>query len=1141
MKRKFIPLLLSGLLFITASCDLISVGGDEKTTTPTIDVFEESKFPFWLIIHVNNTKISHEITEDSKFILTDIEPKLDEYVFEGWYYDENYQEKFPFDYIDYNNKVDKLYAKYILKEKINLKIHYPNETKDFEIPLRETINLEKYELEYENIGFENWYYDQDFTIPVETKNLLANKELEIYAKYVDLPKMKVNINIGEEIIEKEIYKTKKINVKDYIEDSLEYYLEGWYYDSAFTVKANDILTVTENLSLYVNYVKRETTKITFKTFNNIIEEEAYIGTNLDLSQINTKITNYTFIGWYYDNEFTQSVETKIIKVTENLMLYAKYQENDKVKFVCDIYNETINDYETFEYKTLYIDEKISLSDLNNKFSSNNYMIEGWYTDKDYEHKILTDTEVLSFKDYEQVSLYPKLYCKLKLYANNELFSIEKIPYTKTLTFENIQKFYGEDFEVKTLSEENFILETHKDIYATGINYLNFDLYDSYQYEIENETVIITGYTGNNAIVKIPAYINDKPVVEIEAYVFGSSLVSVTIPSTVTTINAKAFNNCPKLIEVYNLSDAKFNSKTIPYIYANKNELSKISIYNKEYVLYKDNNITYLIGYLGIKPKLTLPLTINEENYKLYDYAFYDNKYINTLIIPEGISEISNYSFKDCHDLYRVVLPKTLKKIGKEAFANCFNLVEIYDMSDLNIVKGDTTNEGLGQYAINIYKTNTFSNRLQAFKTEEDRRYEFYVYSDNEKQYLLGINRRDSIYENIIFPELINEKTYEIYHHAFYNDKALLSVTFPDTLEIIGNGAFENCGNLKVVELNSIKSIGDFAFSKCYRISKITIPGSISFIGKYSFSNCTNLTSIEFEDGIKKIGEYALAGCSSLTEINLPTSLLSIGEGALNGTSKLSKLTLPFVGESRNSNTNYYLGYIFAGKSEDDANINLGLPNSLKELIITDDEIIENQALWKCSNLTKVTLINTKVIKTSAFGYCTKLKSLLFKTLVDTIEENAFYQCQINSLYTDEWNKLNEMYSMFQNFISTNCKINTYTPILKIDATILKNCFIEGNSLTPEEKDELVHQIEYILENGEILIVRENGKDLFKWKNYSYSIPIKTNADNIINTNGEFTLKVSVSNQGENFSYSEIITIEKQIIEEDNESSSLEEN
>ena len=1136
MKRKIIPLLLSGLLFLTTSCDLISVGGNEETPTPTVDVFEESKFPFWLIIHVNNSKISHEITEDSKFILTDIEPKLDEYIFEGWYYDENYQEKFPFDYIDYNNKVDKLYAKYTLKEKINLRIHYPNETKDFDIPLRETINLEKYEEEYDTIGFENWYYDEDFTNPVETKNILANKELEIYAKYIELPKMKVSINIGEEIIEKEIYKTKKIDVNDYVKDSLEYYLEGWYYDSAFTVKANNILTITEDLTLYVNYVKRETTKVQFKTLNETLEKEVYIGTNFDLSQIDTQITNYTFIGWYYDKEFTQSVKTKIIKISKDLTLYAKYQENDKVKFVCDFYNETTGIYETTVYKTLYIDERISLNDLNEKFNSNNYIIEGWYTDKNYENKILTDAEVLSFKEYEQFTLFPKLYCELKLYANDELISTEKIPYTKTLTFEDIQKFYGEGFEIKTLSEENFIMETHKEIYATGINYLNFDLYDSYQYEIENDTVIITGYTGNNAIIKVPAYINDKPVVEIEANVFGSSLVSITIPSTVTTINTKAFNNCPKLIEIYNLSDAKFNSKTIPHIYTNKNEPSKISIYKKEYVLYKNNEQTYLIGYLGIKPKLTLPLTIDEENYKLYNYAFYDNKYINTLIIPEGITEISDYSFKDCHDLYRVVLPKSLKNIGKEAFANCFNLVEIYDMSTLEITKGDTTNEGLGQYAINIYKTNSFSDNLQAFKTiEEDQRYEFYVYLDEEKQYLLGINRRDSIYENIVFPELINKKTYEIYHHAFYNDKTLLSVTFPNTLEVIGNGAFENCGNLKVVELNSVKSIGDFAFSKCYRISKITIPNSISFIGKYSFSNCSNLTSIDFEEGIKRIGEFALSGCSSLTEIKLPNSLINIGEGALNGTSKLGKLTLPFIGESRNSNTNYYLGYIFAGKSEDDANINLGLPNTLKELIITDDEVIENQALWKCSNLTKVTLINTDTIKTSAFGYCTKLKSLLFENLVNTIEENAFYQCQITSLYTDDWEKLKEMYPIFQNFISTSCKINTFTPISKINANILRNYFYEGETITQEEKDELVYQIDYVLENEKILIVRKNGVDLFPWKNHSYSVPIKTNSENIINTSGEFTLKISVSNQGENYAYTEILTIEKLVIEEDDNS------
>jgi len=90
---------------------------------------------------------------------------------------------------------------------------------------------------------------------------------------------------------------------------------------------------------------------------------------------------------------------------------------------------------------------------------------------------------------------------------------------------------------------------------------------------------------------------------------------------------------------------------------------------------------------------------------------------------------------------------------------------------------------------------------------------------------------------------------------------------PDNVEIIGDGAFEYCGNLTSVKLgNKIKYIGKKAFNNCGGLSSIVIPDSIEVIGDSAFWWCNKLTSVRIGSEIKSIGNYAFYYCSSLVEI-----------------------------------------------------------------------------------------------------------------------------------------------------------------------------------------------------------------------------------------------------------------------------------
>src|SRR5260370_14415735 len=72
----------------------------------------------------------------------------------------------------------------------------------------------------------------------------------------------------------------------------------------------------------------------------------------------------------------------------------------------------------------------------------------------------------------------------------------------------------------------------------------------FDYTVTNQTVTITGYTGNNGVVAIPSTIDGLPVTSIGDHAFaGSSITGVTIPSSVTNIGNIAFGYCFSLTNI----------------------------------------------------------------------------------------------------------------------------------------------------------------------------------------------------------------------------------------------------------------------------------------------------------------------------------------------------------------------------------------------------------------------------------------------------------------------------------------------------------------------------------------------------------------------------------------------------------------
>ena len=87
-----------------------------------------------------------------------------------------------------------------------------------------------------------------------------------------------------------------------------------------------------------------------------------------------------------------------------------------------------------------------------------------------------------------------------------------------------------------------------------------------------------------------------------------------------------------------------------------------------------------------------------------------------------------------------------------------------------------------------------------------------------------------------------------------------SIAIPDSVKSIGNGAFSCCSSLKSIEIpDSVERIRDGAFSCCSSLKLIIISNSVKSIGDYAFGYCKSLKSLTFKgktiDQVKLMENY----------------------------------------------------------------------------------------------------------------------------------------------------------------------------------------------------------------------------------------------------------------------------------------------
>lgn len=300
-------------------------------------------------------------------------------------------------------------------------------------------------------------------------------------------------------------------------------------------------------------------------------------------------------------------------------------------------------------------------------------------------------------------------------------------------------------------------------------------------------------------------------------------------------------------------------------------------------------------------------------------AFEDSR-VGELILPDGLTEIKNDLFSRCYALKKLTLPNGLTKLNAAVLEDCSSL-ESLTMPYVPIVDKDGKEQTSLSYLFyqqvanfsppysipyNIPQTLTAVEITKATELGDYALFYFehvksitlpdelqtigegaFTYCDN----LEAVYISDiAAWCGITFKALSsNPLAYA--QNLYLNGTLVTNLTIPDEVTSIGNLAFAGCSAEEIILPDGLTSIGFGAFAYCSNLNSIIIPEQITSITDGAFTDCESLTSVTLPDGLQSIGKQAFYNCSSLTRIALPENLTAIGDSAFYGCG-LEEFTVP---------------------------------------------------------------------------------------------------------------------------------------------------------------------------------------------------------------------------------------------------------
>ena len=416
------------------------------------------------------------------------------------------------------------------------------------------------------------------------------------------------------------------------------------------------------------------------------------------------------------------------------------------------------------------------------------------------------------------------------------------------------------------------------------------------------------------------------------------------------------------------------------------------------------------------------------------YAFNNCTAIKSVTVAEGVTSIADRAFNNCSALATLSLPKSLITMTGAAFNNCTAVAEItvaeggtFSMKNGMLLKNDTEivfaqrvglsgeltiPEGVITIAAGAFDSCTGITAVNFPST-------------------LKIIEKDGFWGctglvSVTLPEGLTT----LGEAAFSTCSKLETVSLPSTLETIGASAFYKCEKLKAIALpDGLKSLGKSAFNGCTALAgEITIPCDV---GESSFAGCTSLKSVIIKEGAATLAASAFSKCTALESVSLPSTITSLDASAFSGCTALASLTIAEGGSYRVSDGLIctetqivsVMPYVSGEVTVPEGIIEIGdgafsqnttitavkLPSTLTRIgkmafnmctalesvsiPASGLQTIDSQAFKGCAALKAFNMPSTLTsIGSSAFSDCVSLSTPVFPASLQKLEGGAFWQC-----------------------------------------------------------------------------------------------------------------------------------------------------
>jgi len=372
-------------------------------------------------------------------------------------------------------------------------------------------------------------------------------------------------------------------------------------------------------------------------------------------------TGFAFDGWYFDDgEWLRPLTENSLRLEALLrdtFVYAKWTKND--------YNVRADGFDKDHGRVIGQDryeygDAVSLS-----FEMQNGCIfGGWYLGEE----LVSNTTEYSFDmPAQDVALTVRCYkvsagasfknageisVDLGKYAvgDRQSFSASStnLGYTWVGWFDGEQKL-TDDMEVT-------VVMPARDVELTAKWQVNDEM-SNYTFNSTQTTCEITGVIDKSlTAMSIPSYVD---TIGFGAFENCAALESIYVPDNVTTINKNAFKGCYSL-----------QSVSLPFCGKTVNSSGGANMFG--YIF----GTTYYLSQNEYVPTSLKEVEIRG-GYSLELKAFWGCAFIETVKLPDTLTELNGETFRNCRNLKTVYLPARLARIGAYDFANCDNLTDIY--------------------------------------------------------------------------------------------------------------------------------------------------------------------------------------------------------------------------------------------------------------------------------------------------------------------------------------------------------------------------------------------------------------------------------------------------------------------------------